>query len=397
MDRGDLSASSREIKLRLTLIKLIKMDEERLRQKGRVRWMREGDSNSKFFHVMAKGRQRRNHIRTIMDGERVIFDMDDIFASCTTYFKDLLTDNAGSGLLPSNDCIGLRVTAEENELLVSPIRDEEIHWAVLRVNKDSAAGPDGFNNRFYQSYWSIIGPDVSLAVKEFFRSGLMVKGINKTHIVLLPKEEGACTMDKFRPISLCNSILKFLTHIMVLRMRPILSRILHRNQAAFLMGHSIQDSFLLSQEVVHSLAHSKAKAACVKIDLSKAYDRVNWRFLENSLKLLGFCSNWTKRIMTVVFTVSSALLINGKEGSWFFTTRGLRQGDPLSPYLFIVMMEILNRSMLAYLHLGKIRGPKPTMCYHGREKRFFASYASGSASSILGHHREPMSAHSHES
>ncbi|XP_031502657.2 uncharacterized protein LOC116265845 [Nymphaea colorata] len=320
MDRGDLSAFSHEIKLRLTLIKLIKMDEERLRQKARVRWMREGDSNSKFFHAMAKGRQRRNHIRTIMDGERVISDMDEIFASCTTYFKDLLTDNA-----------------------------------VLRA---TTAGPDGFNNHFYQSYWSIIGPDVSLAVKEFFRSGRMVKGINKTHIVLLPKEEGACTMDKFRPISLCNSILKFLTRIMVLRMRPILSRILHRNQVAFFMGRSIQDSFLLSQEVVHLLAHSKSKDACVKIDLSKAYDRVNWQFLKNNLKLLGFCSNWTKHIMTVVSTLSSALLINSKEGSWFFTARGLRQGDPLSPYLFIVTMEILNRSMLAYLHLGKIRGRK---------------------------------------
>ncbi|KAF3789444.1 hypothetical protein EJ110_NYTH18225 [Nymphaea thermarum] len=159
LDRVDLSASSREIKLHLTLLKLIKMDEERLRQKARVRWMKEGNSNSKFFHAMAKGRQRRNHIRTIMDGQRVLSDMDEIFVSCTTYFKELLTDNAGSSTLPSNVCTGLTVIDEENELLVSPIRDEEIQWAVLRAKKESAAGPDGFNNRFYQSYWSIIGPD----------------------------------------------------------------------------------------------------------------------------------------------------------------------------------------------------------------------------------------------
>ncbi|KAF3777940.1 hypothetical protein EJ110_NYTH40202 [Nymphaea thermarum] len=117
MERGDLSASSSDIKLRLTVLKLIKMDEERLRQKARVRWMREGDSNSKFFHAMVKGRQRRNHIRTIMDGERVISDMDEIFASCTSYFKDLLSDNAGSGLLPANVCTGQRVIEDENELL----------------------------------------------------------------------------------------------------------------------------------------------------------------------------------------------------------------------------------------------------------------------------------------
>ncbi|KAF3771677.1 hypothetical protein EJ110_NYTH59271 [Nymphaea thermarum] len=142
---------------------------------------------------MAKGRQRRNHIQTIKDGQRVLSDMDEIFASCTTYFKNLLTDNAGSELLASNVCTSLRVTEEENELLVSPIRDEEIQWAVLWANKDSPAGPDSFNNRFYQSYWSIIGLHVSLAVKEFFRSGRMVKGINNTHIVLLPKEEESTT------------------------------------------------------------------------------------------------------------------------------------------------------------------------------------------------------------
>ncbi|KAF3777135.1 hypothetical protein EJ110_NYTH46611, partial [Nymphaea thermarum] len=102
MDRGDLSASSCEIKLRLTLLMLIKMDEEQLRQKARMRWMRECDSNSKIFYAMAKGRQRRNHIRTIKDGQRALSDMDEIFASCTPYFKNLLTDNAGSGLLASN-------------------------------------------------------------------------------------------------------------------------------------------------------------------------------------------------------------------------------------------------------------------------------------------------------
>ncbi|KAF3774240.1 hypothetical protein EJ110_NYTH48950 [Nymphaea thermarum] len=176
LDRVDLSASSREIKLRLTLLKLVKMDEERLTQKARVRWMKEGDSNSKFFHAMAKGRQRRNHICTIMDGQRVLSDMDEIFASCTTYFKELLTDNARSSTLPSNVCTGLTVTDEENELLVSPIRDEKIQWAVLRAKKDSAVGPDDFNSHFYQSHWSIIRPDVSLAVKEFFRSGRMVEG-----------------------------------------------------------------------------------------------------------------------------------------------------------------------------------------------------------------------------
>ncbi|KAF3792458.1 LINE-1 retrotransposable element ORF2 protein [Nymphaea thermarum] len=286
MEEGDLTASSRELKLRLTLLKLIKMDEERLRQKARVR------------------------------------------------------------------------SGGENEYLVSPIRDEEIQWAVLSAKKDSAAGPDVFNNQFYCSFWSIIEPEVRLAIKEFFRSGRIVKGINKTHIVLLPKEEGADTLDKFRPISICNSILKFLSRIMVLRMRPILSRILDQNQSTFLLGRSIQDSFLFSQEVVHSLARSKTKAACIKIDLSKAYDRVNWKFLENGLKLLGFCSIWIRRIMTVVSSVSSALLINGKEGSWFYTRRGLRQGDPLSPYLFIVTMEVLSHDVLLFIE-GKYK------CFQG--------------------------------
>ncbi|KAF3777823.1 Transposon TX1 uncharacterized protein [Nymphaea thermarum] len=141
------------------------------------------------------------------------------------------------------------VTAEENEYLVSPIRDEEIQWAVFSANKDSAAGPDGFNNQFYCSFWSIIEPDVSLAIKEFFRSSRIVKGINKTHIVLLPKEEGADTLDKFHPISLCNSILKFLTRIMVLRMRPILSRILDQNQ---IVGRIFSNGWTVATVLCHN-------------------------------------------------------------------------------------------------------------------------------------------------
>ncbi|KAF3784052.1 retrotransposable element ORF2 protein [Nymphaea thermarum] len=310
---------------------------------------------------IANGRRRRNKIETISYEGRLATDSHDIFITCTEFFATLLGTTHGSGRLPQTLAPGPTVTLEENDELLKPITDTEIKWAIMEADRDSAPGPDGFDNSFFQANWSIVheavGGGGGGAIRGFFNTSRLVKSVNKTHIVLLPKEQGVTQVEKFRPISLCTSISKFITRIMVKHMRPILNKIISKNQNAFLPGRCIQDSILLSQEIVHIFQNSKKQAACVKIDLSKAYDRLNWEFLQATLRYLGFHDLWIKKIMIIITIVKSALLINGKEGTWFENKRGLRQGDPLSPYLFITMMEMPTRNIQAHVNNNQIRIP----------------------------------------
>ncbi|KAF3794446.1 retrotransposable element ORF2 protein [Nymphaea thermarum] len=329
-ESGQLEAIDEECYLKHDLSRLLWLEERRWRQKSRIKWMKDGDLNTKFFQGVANGRRRQNKIETLQHEGQLLTDNPEIFTACTDYFARLLGTSEGTGCLPQSLAWGPTVSPKENVDLLKPVLDSEITWAVMKADKDSASGPNGFGNSFFQSNWHIVREVVSGAIRGFFDSGRLVKSVNKTHITLLPKEPSANQVEKLRPISLCNSILKFITRIIVLRMWPILNRIISKNQNAFLPGRCIQDSFLLSQEI---------------------------EFLKATLLHLGFHEMWVQKIMTLVTTVTSSLLINGKEGMWFDNKRDLRQGDPLSPYLFISVMEMLSRSVQAYINNNQIRIP----------------------------------------
>ncbi|KAF3776667.1 hypothetical protein EJ110_NYTH47639 [Nymphaea thermarum] len=160
-ERGQNEAIEQECSLKRELTKLLILEERLWRQKARIKWMREGDLNTKFFQA------------------------------CTDYFIALLGTSHGDGSLPQSLAMGPKVTSEENADLLKSLSAAEIKWAVMKADKDSAPGPDGFGNSFFQSNWSTVHEAVAGAIRGFFQSGRLVKSINKTHITLLPKERGA--------------------------------------------------------------------------------------------------------------------------------------------------------------------------------------------------------------
>ncbi|KAF3792602.1 Transposon TX1 uncharacterized protein [Nymphaea thermarum] len=288
VEQGIEGVIGEEHRVREQLSQALLMEEVMWKQKSRIRWFAKGDKNTHFFHAMAKSRQTKRKITSLeCEGTKYV-QSGQIHEVCTTYFRNVLaTDVAQGRSFEDVDRIP-KVTDDDNEQLLKPILEEEVTAAMWSLDKDSAAGPDGFPNYFYQECWTMVNTDVVKAVQDFFTSGKIVRSVNETMICLIPKKENSKKVEDFRPISLCNSIYKIITKVIVNRMRDILGRIINANQAAFLKGRHIHDNILWVNETINSKEFWDKGGCCLKLDLMKAYDRVSWAFLANSMKFLGF-------------------------------------------------------------------------------------------------------------
>lgn len=172
----------------------------------------------------------------------------------------------------------------------------------------------------------------------------MNQSLNENLLVLIPKIKNPVCLSNFRPISLCNVIYKIITKLFANRLKPMLNLLVSETQSSFVTGRNIYDNILIVQEVIHSMKRKTGKIGwmAIKIDLEKAYDRVKWDFVEDTLLQAGFSTTYTDRIMCCVRSSAMKVLWNGNVTESFYPTRGIRQGDPMSPYLFVFCMERLG-------------------------------------------------------
>lgn len=192
---------------------------------------------------------------------------------------------------------------------------------------------------FFQRFWLIVGNSVKAEVKSIFIFGVVPKYLNKTLITLIPKHKSPESLNNYRPISLCNTVYKLVTKIIVGRIRHMLPSLVSPLQTAFVPGRKGVDNVVIVQELVHSMSKRRGKMGvmAIKIDLEKAYDRLEWSFIRDTLNLFNFPNHLTYLIMSCVSTTSISVLFNRGGGGldYFIPSRGIRQRDPLSPYLFI--------------------------------------------------------------
>ncbi|XP_050242446.1 uncharacterized protein LOC126691441 [Quercus robur] len=207
------------------------------------------------------------------------------------------------------------VSTSMNEALTCPYSREEVEVAIKQMAPLKASGPDGMPPLFYQTFWPNIGMEVSDAVLSCLNSSNLLKSINNTFITLIPKVNNPETVAQFRPISLCNVIYKILSKVIVNRLKPILKSIISETQSAFVANRLITDNILIAFESLH---HMKTQCSgrtgfmALKLDMSKAYDRVEWVFLEKILLKMSFQDSWVAMIMQCITTVSYSILVNGE-------------------------------------------------------------------------------------
>jgi hypothetical protein len=347
-----LSSPGAEGPLKEELHSLLEQEELRCKQRAKENWLRYGDRNSKFFHACANQKHDRSRISVINDKDgRQCNTKDEIETAFISYFQGLFTAGDNLGVTTSIDALERKVTDAMNQKLGAVFTVEEISAALNQMSPLKAPGPDGFSACFYQTNWATIHPEVCAAILHFLNTGEIDASINTTHIALIPKNLSPGSILDYRPISLCNVIYKLISKVLANRLKAVLPDIISPTQSAFIPGRLITDNILAAYETMHSMQTrmwSKTGFMGIKLDMSKAYDRVEWDFLEAVMHRLRFEAKWVNLVMKCIRTVTYVVLVNGKPVGNIRPSREIRQGDPISPYLFLLCAEafsaLLNRA-----------------------------------------------------
>lgn len=328
--------------------------------RSRVKWRNHGDRNSRFFHTSTIQRRMSNRIGRIKDDSGEWIENDDDILNCfVDFYKNLFSSRAVPDRQMFLDVIPNLVTERMNEILLSPVSEAEVECATFGMGPHKSPGPDGLNGLFYQKNWATIKDDVVNLVKDFFETASIPSSVNVTHIALIPKIQNPEEVGQFRPISCCNYAYKIISKVLANRMKVWLGSLISHNQSAFVSKRLIQDNILVAQEVFHFLKSSKGKklnSLAMKLDMYKAYDYLEWDFISKIMLAFGFDRRWVDLVMGCISTVSYRIKFNGSLSNVFSPSRGLRQGDPISPYLFILAAESLSRIISKAADEGSLVG-----------------------------------------
>lgn len=251
------------------------------------------------------------------DNGREIEKILEIEGIARSYFQQLFSagrrgnyDNILAGI---NSCI-----FDKNNLkLKARYTKEEIREALAGLGLTKALGEDGFLTLFYQKCWPIIGEEVTSFCLNLLNGGMDISPINKNNIVLIPKIPNLLNITHFRLISLCSVLYKLLAKVISNCFRLVMNKCIDLSQSVFVPGRLICDNVLLAYEILHTLKNKrigKKGFMAVKLHMSKAYDRVEWSFVEKIMKKLGFNSECVDMLMKCVTTMSYSVVFNGVIG-----------------------------------------------------------------------------------
>ncbi|KAJ0907899.1 putative RNA-directed DNA polymerase [Helianthus annuus] len=326
-----------------------------LKQKSRVKWLCHGDENSSFFHAcvnnnIAKGKISGLWINDVWVSDPTVIK-DHFKAAFEEKFQEPLL--ARPRMLPDGF---LKLSIEQAGELVTPFSKEEIKKAVWECGSDKAPGPDGITFALIKKYWVDFEPIVEDVMQQFFTHGSIQQCVSSSFISLIPKVADPVTVADFRPISLIGVVNKIISKTLANRVKGVITSVVSNVQSAFLSNRNIVDGPLILNELVSWAKRSKKTFFIFKADIEKAYDTISWKFLISVLTFMGFPAKWRNWVMGIFFSGRASVLVNGSPTGEFQYRRGLRQGDPLSPFLFVLAMEALHVMMTKAVNDGLFSG-----------------------------------------
>nr|GEX90708.1 RNA-directed DNA polymerase, eukaryota, reverse transcriptase zinc-binding domain protein [Tanacetum cinerariifolium] len=304
---------------------------------------------------MLKKHRRQLAIKGILNNGAWIEDLDCVKA----VFKDHFSKRFQKDYAPHHPFdidMPKQLSSDQRAFLDRDISREEIKKAVWDCGGDPAPGPDGFTFKFFTTFWDLLESDMTRFVHAFFLDRSFPKGCNSSFIALIPKVSNATLVTDFRPISLIGCQYKIIGKILANRLGLVISSCISPKQSAFIKGRNILDGPLILNKVMNWYRKRKEKLMIFNVDFKKAFDSLRWNFLDTIMGKLGFSSRWRVWIKGCFVNARSSIRVNGSLTTEFFVSKGSRQGDPLSPFLFILAMEGLHAFVCKAINVGIFKG-----------------------------------------
>ncbi|GJU27324.1 RNA-directed DNA polymerase, eukaryota [Tanacetum coccineum] len=341
----------------LKIRKCDEIDSLEMAQKTKIKWAVEGDENSKFFHGMLNKKRNNLSIRGVLVDGVWVDEPKDVKKEFFDHFSKRFCK---PGNRRAKICMEFpnRLNSDQMHDLEAEVSKDEVKRAVWECGTDKAPGPDGFTFGFFRHFWYLVEKDVIDAVSYFFSYADIPRGCNSSFIALIPKIPDANVVKDFRPISLIGSLYKIIAKILTNRLVNVLGGLVNEVQSAFVANRQILDGPFIINELFQWCKSKKKQTLIFKVDFEKAYDSVRWDFLDEVLSKFGFGEKWRKWIQCCLHSSRGSIIINGSPTDEFIFGKGLKQGDPLSPFLFILIMESLHLSFQRVVDEGLFHGIK---------------------------------------
>ena len=314
------------------------------------KWSRVGDRCTKEFFEHHSSTKKPAPISYMLDEDRPLTTHAELEEHILKFYKLLYTADP---LVEANhaaraDCftyLQAKVTPEHNAELLQPLTLKEVSEAMKQLQPGKAPGTDAIPAEFYQELWEDIDADVFNFVLEASAQACISEELNVSKIALLPKTEDRSRIKNFRPISLLNTMYKVVAKTYANRMKPLLHHWILPSQTGFVPNRCILDNIFLAFEAIEWTMESNQEISMLLLDFEKAYDRVSWSFLKQTMERMGFDKTWIQRVMSLNWNASATIIVNGIQSQPFKLQRSVRQGCLLAPYLFLLTVDVLGQML----------------------------------------------------
>ena len=343
--QGDLSVRSEITSLEAQLAALTRAEIEGVKLRSRTRWLEEGEKPTRFFFKLKQERAEKHRVSAMLDsnGNEVTARVD-LEKVHVDFYRKLFACEEVDPVCQQHlfSQLDLKLSPEESASCDGLVSLEELTTSVKSLSLNKSPGPDGFTLEFYLCFWNLLGPLLCHLCKQCLFDGSLPESLRTSVTRLLFKKRGDVKdLKNWRPISLLNVDYKIISKVITLRLSRVMASIVHPDQTCSVPGRSIASNVTMLRDVLDYINRTNESGILVSLDQEKAFDRVNHSFLFKLLSHLGFGSCFIKWVSTLYKGANMKIILNGYLTEQIDINRGVRQGDPLSPLLYVLCVEVL--------------------------------------------------------